>query len=84
MKNELIVLNSSHKKIDSHVLQKQKEAFKFLISATNTVRVIQNPSFLSNSLMAATKFSDYLGLKDYKKAKKHTKHFIHLRLTQWP
>jgi hypothetical protein len=28
--------------------------------------------------MAATKFSDYLGLKDYKKAKK-IKHFINLR-----
>ena len=29
--------------------------------------------------MAGTKFSDYLGLKHYKKAKK-LKHFIHLRL----
>ena len=33
--------------------------------------------------MAATKFSDYLGLKHYKKAKK-IKHFIHLRLAQRP
>ena len=33
--------------------------------------------------MAATKFSDYLGLKDYKKAKK-IKHFNHLGLTHWP
>jgi hypothetical protein len=33
--------------------------------------------------MAATKFSDYLGLKDYKKTKK-IKHFIHLRLAQRP
>jgi hypothetical protein len=32
--------------------------------------------------MAATKFSDYLGLKHYKKAKK-IKHFIHLRLAHW-
>ena len=33
--------------------------------------------------MAGTKFSDYLGLNHYKKAKK-LKHFIHLRLTNWP
>ena len=33
--------------------------------------------------MADTKFSDYLGLKHYKKAKK-IKHFIHLRLAQRP
>jgi hypothetical protein len=33
--------------------------------------------------MAGTKFSDYLGLKHYKKAKK-IKHFIHLRLAQRP
>jgi hypothetical protein len=33
--------------------------------------------------MAGTKFSDYLGLKHYKKAKK-LKHFIHLRLTNRP
>jgi hypothetical protein len=33
--------------------------------------------------MAGTKFSDYLGLKHNKKAKK-IKHFIHLRLTNLP
>ena len=33
----------------------------------------------THKLMAATKFSDYLGLKDYKKA---IKHLIHLRLAQ--
>ena len=33
--------------------------------------------------MAGTKFSDYLGLNHYKKAKK-LKHFIHLRLAQGP
>ena len=33
--------------------------------------------------MAGTKFSDYLGLNHYKKAKK-LKHFIHLRLTNQP
>ena len=33
--------------------------------------------------MAATKFSDYLGLNHYKKAKK-LKHFIHLGLAQGP
>ena len=37
----------------------------------------------TDKLMAATKFSDYLGLNHYKKAKK-LKHFIHLRLTNWP
>ena len=33
--------------------------------------------------MAATKFSDYLGLKHYKKAKK-IKHFNRLDLAYWP
>ena len=33
--------------------------------------------------MAATKFSDYLDPKEYKKAKK-LKYFIHLRLANWP
>ena len=37
----------------------------------------------THKLIAATKFSDYLALKDYKKAKK-VKHFIHLRLAQRP
>ena len=37
----------------------------------------------THKLMAATKFSDYLGLNHYKKAKK-LKHFIHLRLANWP
>ena len=35
----------------------------------------------TEKLMAGTKFSDYLGLNHYKKAKK-LKHFIHLRLAQ--
>ena len=33
--------------------------------------------------MVGTKFSDYLGLNHYRKAKK-LKHFIHLRLANWP
>jgi hypothetical protein len=37
----------------------------------------------THKLMAGTKFSGYLGLKHYKKAKK-IKHFIHLRLAQRP
>ena len=37
----------------------------------------------TEKLMAATKFSDYLGLNHYKKAKK-LKHFIHLGLAQGP
>ena len=37
----------------------------------------------TDKLMAGTKFSDYLGLNHYKKAKK-LKHFIHLRLTNRP
>jgi hypothetical protein len=44
----------------------------------------KNPvSSQTEKLMAGTKFSDYLGLNHYKKAKK-LKHFIHLRLTNWP
>ena len=35
----------------------------------------------TEKLMAATKFSDYLGLNHYKKVKK-LKHFIHLGLAQ--
>ena len=37
----------------------------------------------SEKLMAATKFSDYLGLNHCKKPKK-LKHFIHLALAYWP
>ena len=37
----------------------------------------------TDKLMAGTNFSDYLGINHYKKAKK-LKHFIHLRLTNWP
>ena len=33
--------------------------------------------------MAGTKFSDYLGLKHYEKAKK-SKKINHLRLAHWP
>ena len=44
----------------------------------------KNPvSSQTEKLMAATKFSDYLGLNHYKKAKK-LKHFIHLRLPYRP
>ena len=46
-------------------------------------RVVQKPTFLFEKLMAGTKFSDYLGLNHYKKAKK-LKHFIHLGLAQGP
>ena len=37
----------------------------------------------TDKLMAGTKFSDHLGLKNYKKAKE-IKHFIHLNLANWP
>ena len=44
----------------------------------------KNPvSSQTDKLMAGTKFSDYLGLMHYKKAKK-IKHFIHLRLANRP
>ena len=44
----------------------------------------KNPlSSQTAKLMAATKLSDYLDLKHYKKAKK-IKHFIHLGLAQGP
>ena len=44
----------------------------------------KKPTFSqTEKLMAATNFSDYLGLKHYKKAKK-IKHFIHLALAYWP
>ena len=37
----------------------------------------------TEKLMAAINFSDYLGIKHYKKAKK-IKHFNHLGLANWP
>ena len=40
-------------------------------------------SFETDTLMAGTKFSNFLGLKHYKKVKK-IKHFIHLGLAQGP
>ena len=44
----------------------------------------KNPvSSQTEKLMAGTKFSDYLGLKHYKNAKK-IKHFNHLRLATRP
>ena len=44
----------------------------------------KNPlSSQTEKLMAGTKFSDYLGLNHYKKAKK-LKYFIHLGLAQGP
>ena len=50
------------------------------VSTTTTLGWFKNPvSCQTDRLMAGTKFSDYLGLKHYKKAKK-IKHFIHLRL----
>ena len=49
-----------------------------------TLGWFKNPlSSQTEKLMAGTKFSDYLGLNHYKKAKK-LKHFIHLRLTNRP
>ena len=51
---------------------------------TRTLGWLKNPvSSQTEKLMTATKFSDYLGLNHYKKAKKF-KHFIHLRLANWP
>ena len=44
----------------------------------------KNPlSSQTEKLMAAIKFSDYVGLKHYKKAKK-IKYFVHLALAYWP
>ena len=49
-----------------------------------TIGWFKNPvSSQSEKLMAGTKFSDYLGLKHYKNAKK-LKHFNHLRLATRP
>ena len=60
----------------------------FITKRSQTVdRVIgwfKNPvSSQTKKLMAGTKFSDYLGLNHYKKAKK-AKHFIDLRLANRP
>ena len=44
----------------------------------------KNPvSSQTEKLIAATKFSDYLGLKHYENAK-NLKHLNHLGLAQWP
>ena len=56
----------------------------FLSLVCSSLGWFKNPvSSQTDKLMAGTKFSDYLGLKHYKKAKK-LKHFIHLRLTNRP
>ena len=53
-------------------------------SMSQTLGWFKNPvSSQTEKMMAGTKFSDYLGLNHYKKAKK-IKHFIHLRLTYLP
>jgi hypothetical protein len=52
--------------------------YTHLIWGTRTLGWFKTPvSSQTHKLMAGTKFSDYLGLKHYKKAKK-IKHFIHL------
>ena len=52
--------------------------------SASPVRWSKTPfSSQTDKLMAATKFSHYLGLNHHKKAKK-LKHFIHLRLAQRP
>ena len=49
-----------------------------------TLGWFKNPvSSQTEKLMAGTKFSDYLGLKQYENAKK-SKHFNHLRLANRP
>ena len=56
----------------------------FLEPMMDTVGWFKNPvSSQTEKLMAGTKFSDYLGLNHYKKAKK-LKYFIHLGLPQGP
>ena len=56
----------------------------FYSKCPSTLGWFKNPvSSQTDKLMAGTKFSDYLGLKHYKKAKK-LKHSIHLRLANWP
>ena len=52
--------------------------------SVGTLGWFKNPlSSQTEKLIAATKFSDYLGLNHCKKAKK-VKHFIHLGLAQGP
>ena len=55
----------------------------FLIYGRNLGWFKSTLSSQTEKLMAAINFSDYLGLKHYKKAKK-LKHFIHLGLAQGP
>ena len=58
--------------------------FKLNFPPMRALRWSKNPlSSQTAKLMADTKFSDYLGLKHYKKAKK-LKHFIHLALAYRP
>ena len=54
------------------------------VKTYDVIRVVQNTlTSQTEKLMAAINFSDYFGLKHYKKAKK-LKHFIHLALAYWP
>ena len=57
---------------------------KRLLSLEPTLGWFKNPvSSQTEKFMAATKFTEYLGLNHYKKAKK-LKHFIHLDFTYRP
>ena len=68
-------------------MYKYLESLTFSVSYKSfecTIGWFKNPvSSQTEKLMAATIFSDYLGLNHYEKAKK-LKHFIHLRLTNRP
>ena len=58
--------------------------FPFQTFALLALGWFKNPvSCQTDKLTAGTKFSDYLGLKHYKKAK-NMKYFIHLRLANRP
>ena len=58
--------------------------FELIVGCLASLGWFKNPiSSQTEKLMTGTKFSDYLGLNHYKKAKR-LKHFIHLRLAYRP
>ena len=81
--------NFSHKSLVEQffTLRKQRQrsstcySDRFLLAVESRYLSQADKSIIRVSI--GTKFSDYLGLNHYKKAKK-LKHFIHLRLAQRP
>ena len=87
MQRQMIEIHIKYCKVansNTSCVEEHAAFFQIVHFNLNILGWFKNPlSSQTEKLMAGTKFSDYLGLNHYKKAKK-LKHFIHLRLAQGP